>query len=96
MRKLEDGTYMFDTNSPWTAVFAHALYSFIFIALAVSSGFFAVNEYVDEGWSAFYYLTDQGTRNVGLAVFWALLSRPFIREVFLKLRQAKSGGAAND
>jgi len=32
MRKLEDGTYMYDTDSPWDAVWAQLLYCLAYLA----------------------------------------------------------------
>ena len=89
MRKLDDGTYMYDTDSPWDRVLVSLGFCLFWILLFGVNLRFAIREYIDEGSSAFIYLTSSGTLYVGqifAAVVWFVLT---LRVLFQRIRDAK-------
>jgi len=86
MRKLEDGTYMYDTDTPLDLALV-SLFVFVVCALLfIIHSYNAVQSYKTDGWIAFQYLTDSGTLQIFGMIGWGASSLIAFKKAFQKFR----------
>ena len=96
MRRLEDGTYMYDTDTRWDRIFPMLFFTLILFSLTILWAVFAYNEFKEEGLKSFYYLTDKGTGYVGQLFAGSVWGFLFLKASLRELNNTRSKDCSND